>query len=53
MQMCCTPCNDPSSPTFTKSPPWIMKPLMMRWNVQPLYPVGTVFFLRITMLLTW
>ena len=32
--------------TFRKSPPCIMKPLMILWNVHPLYPSGMPFFLH-------
>ena len=30
---------------LTKSPPWIMKSLMTRWKVTPLYPCGIPFLL--------
>ena len=35
--------------TLRKSPPWIIKSLMMRWNAQPLYPAGVWFFLQATL----
>ena len=34
--------------TFKKSPPWIMNPLITRWNLQALYPMGKLAFLLMT-----
>lgn len=40
--------TQPLPSPFTKSPPWIMKSLITRWNVEALNPIGLLFFLHIS-----